>query len=113
VDIKVRDESGNEAAFNYVITVGDIEGPTVAFVDEMPSELEKGESFTVSDLEIFDNVSQTFDVYAILILPNHVTKDVKIGDTYTLGAVGKYVLYYIVTDEAGNTTTTYHVIAVA
>lgn len=113
VDIKVRDESGNEASFNYAVTVEDLEEPAIAFVDEMPKELKKGESFTVSDLEIFDNFSETCDVFVLLILPNGVSKEVQVGDTYALESAGSYVIYYMVTDEAGNITTAYHVISVA
>ena len=112
VEMIAKDSSENRAFYAYAIKVVDAEAPTVSLKDSMPTEVNVGTSITVSDLSIFDNVSEEFEVYACIFTPRGKSEDVELGKAYKLSMTGKYRLCYVVTDKAGNVTVLYHNITV-
>lgn len=112
VRMSAEDSSGNKKSYAYTIVVEDIIAPNVVLQNKMPTELKVGETFTLSDLTITDDVSVEFTTKVMLLGDKGYAKEMTIGTTYKFSTAGVYHLYYMVTDEAGNMTTVYHTITV-
>ena len=108
VQMTATDGAGNKTFYSYAITVIDGVSPKVALKTEMPKEVKVGDTITVSDLTIIDDVSRECIVYAFLYTPRLSGQEVKIGDTFTPSYTGEYSIAYMVTDGTGNVTMLYH-----
>lgn len=112
VTIYVKDSSSNEEIYAYSITVADVESPTVELKSELKNNLKVGESFVVSELNVTDDKSESFEIFAYVIKPSMMTEEVEVGKTYQFNKKGQYVLCYVVRDETGNSTVLTHTFAV-
>ena len=110
--INAYDTAGNSQTYSYVVVVGDFEAAKVTLETAMPTSLKVGESFTVSNISIVDNVYTEFQVHTYLFTPTMKEQTVEIGKSYKLTEAGKYIIYYSVVDGAGNVTLLCHIINV-
>lgn len=103
VRVSAKDSTGNRASYSFVIKVEDLTAPTVTLQGAIPKELKLGDTLTVADITVTDDLSTSFTTSVVLIAPKGEHKKLDIGDKVKFEATGLYRLYYVVEDEAGNT----------
>lgn len=113
--IVVEDRSGNMEPFAYVMKCADSVPPTATLESKIPDKLKCGEVFTVSNLIIEDDVSaiDKCEIFVVLLGPKGDVDELSVGKSYKIQDAGTYYLYYMITDEAGNTVTISHTITVS
>lgn len=108
VEITAKDFSGNMARFEYTINVDDIESPVVELQTQMPKEIKVGEALIISNVNVFDNISEECSIEVDVITPLMITVDVEADKAYSFTAKGTYYVCYIIKDAKGNTTIITH-----
>ena len=108
VEISAKDFVGNTAGFEYTINVDDTEAPVATLQEEMPTEIKAGEAFTISALDVLDNITKECSVDVNLMTPFMLTVKVEMGKTYSFATKGTYCISYTVKDAKGNTTIITH-----
>ena len=108
VGITVEDFFGNMSNFEYTISVDDAEAPVAVLKTEMPTEVKAGEAFTISEVDVFDNITRECTVDVDLMTPLMLTVDVEAGKAYSFTMKGVYTVCYIIKDGKGNTAIITH-----
>ncbi len=108
VEMVVSDFFGNSSRFEYTISIADVKAPVVSFRQEMPTEIKSGKALTISELDISDDISETFSVSVNVSTPMMLTVEAEMGKAYVFTAKGAYCISYVIKDEKGNTTVVTH-----
>ena len=104
----------------YTVLVYDVESPKIILdgvtfdgsvsVTKIEQYAKKGTTITVKDVEVVDNCSANIKVYSLYKTPSGVLRMLGEDKTIALDLPGEYMVYYVASDEEGNSTTASYVI---
>ena len=100
------DDNNKKATFSYVLTVTDIDAPTIELSGSVPSIVKVGSYLTVPAATVKDNVSSAENISLYVNFTDvkgNITRR-KVGDRIRFEQAGKYTLTYLAYDERNNVT---------
>ena len=112
VEYLYTDYAGNTGRYTYVISVQDLEAPTLEFNGNVRTEYKVGDEVHINNAIISDNVSEGMKLktYHFLHKPDGTVAQTEIS--FKVTQAGDYKIYYYIIDEAGNTSIYNYVIHV-
>ena len=105
----------NETKMNYAVYAEDSEGPTIKFKSKMVSEAKVGDKVVIPEIVISDNVSAVENIYVQYFVMTSGGKMVELTDgirRFEPTTAGKYQVFVMAVDEAGNITSLKHTVVV-
>lgn len=108
VEYTAEDSSGRIQIDDSVIEVFDKEKPQIMIKGDIPATLKVGESLSVPDALLFDNLTPVdkLRLYIFVTDPRLVMKDITESGRITFERTGTYLISYLVYDETGNCSLT-------
>ncbi len=106
VEFSAVDGNNKKATFSYVLTVTDIDAPTIELSSAVPSIVKVGSYLTVPAATVKDNVSSEENISLFVNFTDvkgNITRR-KVGDRIRFEQAGKYTLTYLAYDERNNVT---------
>ena len=110
IEYFAKDRFGKERPLVYYINVKDSVAPEVT-LGKATKTAKVGETITVADISITDNVSTEFSTYICVETPGSNVVEV-VNNKFVASKAGEYVVRYMVWDEAGNYTFKSYVVTV-
>lgn len=105
ISYTAKDGSGNSKTYSYSLAVVDIVPPEAEFVNFMPKVVTANKAFKLPGVVVKDDLSapEKCEIKVILLGPAQDAVTLNLDEAYKLLTKGDYRLYYMISDEAGNT----------